>query len=61
MYNLSTIIHFNYNAILKLKLQKKFHADTNLKKPHGDNVDFKIKKITRNKAVHYMLTKGSVY
>ena len=61
MYKLSTKIHFNYNDILKPKLQKKSHANTNLKKPHGENVDFKIKKITRNKAVHYMLIKGSIH
>lgn len=43
MYKLSTKIHFNYNAILKLKLQEKLHANTHLKKPQGENVDFKIK------------------
>ena len=67
VYTLSTRDHFRPRDTYRLKVRgwkKIFHANANQKKAGvailiSDNIDFKIKTITRNKEGHYIMIKGS--
>ena len=60
--------HFRPRDTCKLKVKgwkKKFHANGNKKKAGVaililDKIDFKIKTVTRDKEVHYIMIKGSI-
>ena len=60
--------HFRPRDTYRLKVRgwkKIFYANGNQKKPGvailiSDNIDFKIKTITRDKEEHYIMIKGSI-